>query len=202
MRIDRFRRRRGSLSLEAIMMIPVAMIVLLTARYIAEGMLTRQEVAVYTRSSTINAATSSLPRVLSCTADQSDIGRKPGVTQTVSATCSSHPAEGGLRRERPFFAALREGARPSPRILRDIDRNQRITDVRGSGTGSFLLEKPDFLTQQGAVTSQRVHLTPEMRFWDHRTQPYANGHDRAIWQELRRRGTYRLFPRVFPAAGR
>jgi hypothetical protein len=203
MRIDRLlRRRRGALSLEAVMLIPVAMIVLLTARYIAEGMVTRQEVAVYTRASTMNAATSALPRLVSCTADRSDIGQKPGVTQTVSATCASYPAERGLRRERGFFDALREGARPSPRILQDILRNQRIEDVRGDGTGSFLMTKPDFLTQSGAVTSRQVYITPEMRFWDHRTQPYANGHDRAIWQELRQQGTHELFPRVFPAAGR
>lgn len=202
MRIDLFRRRRGSLSLEAVMLIPVAMIVILTSRYIAEGMLTRQDVAVYTRASTMNAATSSLPRLLACTGDRSQIGQKPGVAQTVGATCASRSAERGLRQERPFFDALREGARPSPRILRDIDRNQRITDVQGNGTGSFLLQKPQFLTQQGAVTSRQVYLTPEMKFFDHRTRPYSNGHDRAIWQELSQHGTAQLFPRVFPAARR
>jgi hypothetical protein len=204
MRISRLlrRRRRGSLSLEAVMLIPVAMIVLLTSRYIAEGMVTRQEVAVYTRASTMNAATSALTRLVSCTADRSDIGQKSGITQTIAATCASHPAERGLRRERAFFDALREGARPSPRILRDILRNQRIVDVRGTGTGSFVMAKPDFLTQSGAVTSRQVYITPEMRFWDHRTDPYANWHDRAIWQELRQQGTYQLFPRVLPAAGR
>jgi hypothetical protein len=203
MRIDLpRRRRRASLSLEAIMLIPVVMIVILTSRYIAEGMLTRQEVAVFTRASTVSAATSSLPRIVSCNADRTDFDARPAVLRTVGADCTSHPAERGLRRERPFFEALEDGARPSLGILRDVARSPRLTDVKGTGTGTFLMDDPSFLQRSGTVTSRQTYLMPEMRFWDHRTQPYSNGHDRAIWQELSQFGTAQLFPRVFPAARR
>ena len=202
MRIKLDRRRRGSLSLEAVMLVPAAVIVILIARYIAEGMLTRQEVAIFTRASTVSAATSALPRLISCDADRSKFGAKAGIRQSAGVTCSNHRAEGGLRRERPFFDALRDGARAWPRILRDVDQRRPVQDVKGAGTGTFLMEQPAFLQKQGAVTSKQSYLTPEMKFWDHQTRPYSNGHDRVIWQRLSQHGTARLYPNVFPARNR
>lgn len=202
MRIDLTLRRRGSLSLEAVMLIPVAIIIILASRYIVEGMLTRQEVAVFARASTVSAASSTLPRFMSCDADRSKFGAKAGISQTASVTCSNHRAEGGLKQERPFFDALRDGARPWPQILRDVDQRKTIQDVKGSGDGSFLMTKPAFLQKEGAVMSKQAYLTPEMKFWDHRTKPYSAGHDRAIWQTLSQRNTSRLFPNLFPARNR
>lgn len=199
MRIDLSRRRRASLSLEAVMIVPFAIVVMLTARYIVEGMLTRQEVAVFTRASTVSAATSTLPRTVSCDADRTPFSRKSGVTASASVTCSNYRAEQGLRREKPFFRALRDGARAWPEILRDVDRKEPVNDVMGSGRGSFLLSQPDFLQKEGAVTSKQAYLTPEPEFWDYGTRPYTAAHDPVIWQALRQRDTYKLFPNVFPA---
>ncbi|WP_347313413.1 hypothetical protein [Defluviimonas sp. SAOS-178_SWC] len=199
MRIDLIRRRRGSLSLEAVMIVPFAIVVMLTARYIVEGMLTRQEVAVFTRASTVSAASSTLPRIVACDADRTPFGAKPGVSASASVSCSSYRAEQGLKREKPFFRALRDGARPWPQILRDVDRKEPVNDVKGSGSGRFLLSQPDFLRKQGAVTSRQTYLTPEPEFWDHGTKPYTAAHDPVIWQALRQRNTYKLFPNVFPS---
>jgi hypothetical protein len=164
MRIDLpRRRRRASLSLEAIMLIPVVMIVILTSRYIAEGMLTRQEVAVYTRASTMSAATSSLPRILSCTADRSEIDARPGVLQTVGADLHLPPGRTRPATRATLLRGAPDGARPSLGILRDIDRNQRITDVKGTAPEASFWTNPSFLTQQGAVTSRQVYLMPEMK---------------------------------------
>ena len=181
------------------MAMPVALVIILATRYIAEGMLTRQEVAVYTRSSTISAAAATGVSVGSCTADRTAIAAKSGISQTVDATCARYRAEKGLSREKPFFRALKDGARPWPRIIRDVEIKRPIQDVKGSGTGTFLMDKPDFLTAQGAVTSKQAFLIPEMKFWDHGTKPFRAGHDKVIWQALRQYGTYRLFPKVFPS---
>ena len=181
------------------MAMPVALVVILTTRYIAEGMLTPQEVAVYTRSSTISAAAATGVSVGSCTADRTAIAAKSGISQTVDATCARYRAEKGLSREKPFFRALKDGARPWPRIIRDVEIKRPIQDVKGSGTGTFLMDKPDFLVSQGAVTSRQAFLIPEMKFWDHGSKPFKAGHDKVIWQALRQHGTYQLFPKVFPS---
>lgn len=183
------------------MVLPVAILVILTARYIAEGMLTRQEIGVHTRAATVNAASSRLPQSLSCTADRTGFNRKPGVRQTASVRCSDYRAEQGLRREKPFFRALRDGARAWPEMADTVTPRERISDVAGDGTGTFLLEKPDFLKAQGAVTSRQAFLIPQAKFWDHDIAPFAVADDRLIWRALRGRNVHQLFPRVFPNAG-
>lgn len=199
MRIDLTRRRRGSLSLEAVLIVPFAIIVMLTARYVVEGMLTRQQVAVFTRASAVGAASSTLPRLVSCTADRTPFGAKSGVSASATVTCAGYRAEQGLSREKPFFRALRDGARAWPQILRDVDRKEPVNDVKGDGSGTFLLSKPSFLQKEGAVTLSQTYISPEPKFWDHGTKPYDAAHDKVIWQALRQRNTYKLFPNVFPS---
>lgn len=199
MRIDLFRRRRGSLGMEAMMILPAAIVVILLARLILEGMLVRQEVAVFTRSATATAAQAESTLPIHCTADRDPFSERPAVTQNALIACRERPAEGGLQTQRTFWEAIRNGANPWSRILRDIDVDEDLNDMQGDGRGASAFTSPAFLSGIGIMTTSGTALFPEGELWTHEDEPLRSSYDPVIWDALREQGTWRLFPEVFPA---
>lgn len=193
------KRRRGSLGMEAVAIVPFAIIMILLSRFILEAMLTRHEVAVYTRGSTASAAISSFPVLISCTFDKTPFTARTNVTQTASVSCRERDGEKGLSQEKPFFTAIKDAASAWPGILRDVDRTDAVMDMTGEGSGSMAFQRPDFLSTRGDQSSTRNYQTPMDELFDHSDDPYTAAHDPAIWDELSQKNTYKLFPNVFPS---
>lgn len=199
MRIDLFRRRKGSLGLEAVAIVPFAIMMILLSRFILEAMLTRHEVAIYTRGSTASAAAAKSTSPASCGFDKTAFTSRPGVTQSATISCKMQDGEAGLRKERPYFEALRDGASPWPEILRDVDKGDPINDILGNGNGNMAFDRPAFLEKRGSEESKQVYLLPQDELWDHNDEPWKAAHDPVNWDELSKKNTYKLFPRVFPS---
>ena len=125
----RIRARRGSVSLEVVMIVPVAVTLLLIGRYVLEAGLTRQEVAVYTRTAAANAADAASTSILHCDADRDPFSARPTVSLSAGVSCARTDGERGLQRERPFFDALKKGADPFPRITRDVENGNELRDI-------------------------------------------------------------------------
>lgn len=181
------------------MVLPAAIIVILLARLIMEGMLVRQEVAVFTRSGTASAAQAESTLPTHCTADRAPFGERPAVTQNALLACRERAAEGGLRTEPAFWDAIRDGARRWPRILRDIEIEENLNDMQGDGRGTTAFTSPSFLSGIGIMTTSGAALFPQGEVWTHADEPLRSSYDPVIWDALRERGTWRLFPEVFPA---
>lgn len=199
MRINLTKRRRGSLALEAVAIVPFVVMVILLSRFILEATLTRHEVAVFTRGSVASAASAKSASPLSCTFDKAAFSGRTGVTQSASVICTQRDGERGLSREKPFFRALRDGASAWADIVRDVEQTDPIHDMMGRGNGSLTFTRPDFLSQRGSPASAKVFLLPQDVLWDHEKSPWKEGHDQVIWQELDNGKTNKLFPNVFPS---
>ncbi|MEL6572972.1 MAG: hypothetical protein AAFQ64_15010 [Pseudomonadota bacterium] len=192
-------KRRGSLSLESGMIVPVAVAMILMGRFILEASLARQEVSVYTRMGTHTAAAVKSTNASACISDVSAFTGRTEITQTATISCDRRDAERGLSAERPFWDAVERGAAPWRAILADVKPNGPVYDITGEGSGTTDVGGTDFLEAQDTVTSDYTFIAAQDIRWDHDEQPMARGHDQAIWKELRKRGTYRLFPNVFPS---
>ena len=196
------RRRRGSLGLETLLVLPVAVVIILLARFILDSMLTRHDVAVYTRGGVVTAAALDRTDPVTCNQFGRTLDDREGVDRTAVASCADREAEGGLSSQQPFFRALRDGASAWPDILRDIDPRRAEQDIRASAIGTVTFTRPPFSETGTPEATRDVQLRPRQDFWDHDEARLANGHDAVVWQELSRKGTYRLFPDVFPARSR
>lgn len=199
MRIKFNTRRRGSLGLEAVAIVPFALMMILLSRFVLEAMLTRQEVAVYTRGSTVSAAFGDSTQPTVCTFDDTPFSSRSSVSQTYDVTCRKRDSETGIRSSKKFFVALRDGAQPWPEILRDVDRREPIMDMQGDGDGSVTFDRPQFLSTRGGQGSAKNYLSPMDEVFDHSEDPYKKAHDPVAWAELKKRKTYKLFPDVFPS---
>lgn len=182
------------------MVLPLVVVMILMGRYILEASLNRQDVAVFARGGTVAAAEARSTSFLSCDFDRQEFSSRTDVDQTESIRCDRRSAERGLSRERPFWDAAEDGAADWREILRDV-RPARATDILGRGQATMEISNPAFLSQQSAVASAQSFLWPEERLWTHGENPFRDGHDRVIWDEICLRGTYWLFPGVFPQGG-
>ncbi|MEM8631804.1 MAG: hypothetical protein AAGF74_11240 [Pseudomonadota bacterium] len=195
-------RRRGSLAVEALMVVPIALIMVLLSRFVAETLLTRHEVAVYARGSAGSAAALASVNPLACTFDTSGFQGPPGVNRNGSARCEFTRAEAGLRQEDPFFAALRSGSQGWTALADGVDPKADMQDIYASGSGMLAFDRPPFLQRQTTGSPGSSFLRPNRDTWDHSDRNWATGHDPEVWRELRQRSTYRLFPNVFPSRNR
>lgn len=200
MRIDPFQRRRGSLSVEAVMVIPVALVVILLARYVHEGMLTRHEIGVYTRGAAINHAIYGGPSLATCQHDSDGLtDGAAGVNRTGGADCNKVNGENGLRSSSRIFRALDDGASGWPAMARQISRNVRIYDIAAEGSGSMRFDQPPFFAQATPGQTTAKYIEPEDELWFHDDKrQWKVGHDPVIWRDLPST-TRRLFPRLFPS---
>ena len=199
MRIRLNTKRRGSLGIEALMIVPFAVIMILMSRFILEAMLNRQEVAIYTRSSTVSAAHSTDSVQSSCTFDDTPFSSRSSVSQSSSVSCFKQNSEKGLRNVPEFFQALSEGARPWPGIIRDVKRDTAILDMKGDGDGSMTFDRPEFLSTRDSTSVTNSYVAPLDELFDHSEKPYKAAHDPVVWAELKKRQSYKLFPDVFPS---
>lgn len=194
-------RRRGSVSVEALMVLPVAVVMIFLGRFVLEASLNRQETAVFARGSAVAAAASGSTAVLSCDFDRQDFDGRPAVEQSATVTCSRRSAEGGLSREQPMWDEVEEGAAPWDEILRDVKPRNGPRDILASARATMTFDGPAFLEQQDPTLAAQGYLSPERTLWTHGEGRLDEGHDRVIWDELCLHGTYWLFPRVFRHGG-
>lgn len=194
------RTRRGSVTIEALMLVPVAIVMILMARAVLEGSLNRQETAVFARGSTI-AAAAARSAFRSCDFEREQFGDLADVEQTATVRCSRRGAEGGLSDEQPMWDEVEDGARAWDDILRDVKPRRGPRDVVATAEVTLTLETPAFLNEQNAATSAQRHIAPDRVLWTHSERGYDAAHSGVIWDELCRSGTYRLFPNVFPKDG-
>lgn len=207
----KFKNRRGSIGLEAVMIVPAALMMIFVARFVSEGMLTRQETSVYIRSSTVNAAVSSAAYTGStatvmlyrgCKADREPFSDQSQLNQAVYASCFWRPAEQGVDSSDKFWKRSETGANPWSKLIRDVKPTSPERDVHGRIFATMQFERPDFLQRQGGAQVQHQYLAPTTKIWNHEKRPLKQASDKVIYQELRRENTHKLFPRVFPSWNR
>lgn len=195
-------KRRGSVAIETLMIIPIAVIMILLARFILEGSLNRQEVSVYARGSAISAGLANSTNMFRCRFNDDAFDGRASVTQAATVRCDRRDAETGLSQEQPMWDEVEDGAAPWDEILRDVKPTQSPRDMVASANGVLTLTSPAFLAQQNPTDADQVYLAPEAVLWAHDEDQLAEGHDVVIWEELCLQATYQLFPNVFPNAGR
>jgi hypothetical protein len=200
MRIDPFRRRRGSLSIEAVMVLPLALVLILMTRFGMEAMVTRQEVAIYTRGAAMNKALISLPLNASCQhADTNVLSTTAGVNRDSKASCTTENGELGLNREKRIFTALDDGASNWRQMATQISNGISILDVVANGSGEMSFDNPPFLQQSGSRGTSHTFKRPADEFWLHDDErQWQVGHDPVIWKDLPNT-TRRLVPNLFPS---
>jgi hypothetical protein len=199
MSIDLTRRRRGEIGMEAMLILPATIIIILLARLIMEGMLVRQEVGVFTRSGTAAAAEAESTLPIYCISDLAPFSERPAVTQFAAVVCRERHAEQGLSTQPDFWDAIRQGAQPWDRYLRDINQTDHVMDMTGEGAGGSRFTGPAFLAQVPLMTTRDTALFPQGTLWPHHDDPFRAATDPVFWDALRERDTWKLFPEVFPS---
>jgi hypothetical protein len=199
MRIDIRRRRKGSLAIEALFILPVAVVVILLVRFLFEGAMTRHEVAVHARGSAVAAAAADSILPTHCRHDSSFITRT-SVSKDFLVFCNRRDGETGLGQEKPIMEALKDGASAWPGILRDLENEGPFNDYQSAGQGSTSFNSPPFLGNQGVISNDAAYLSPSLKAFDHSDDPWKAAHEDAIWDELGGK-TSKLFPNLFPARG-
>ena len=195
------RTRRGSVTIEALMVLPVAIVMILLARVVLEASLNRQEVAVFARGSAVTAALSEDPRRQTCDFERSHFDGRASVDQTESVTCSNPDSETHLSREERMWDAVEAGAEPWPEILRDVRPQSSPRDVTANALADMTLTSPAYLSDQDPTQAQQADVAARDLVWDHDEENMAEAHDAVIWEELCLEATYQLFPNVFPNGG-
>ena len=196
MRIKFDRRRRGSLGMEALMILPFAIIMILLGRFIFESAMTRHEVAVHVRGSAVSAAAAG--SIVFCRHESSFIERTD-VEKSKLVGCLPRDGERGLQQERKILDEMEQRASAWREIMRDIRGEGPFNDYRAAGSGSTSFQNPEFLENQGTVRNFSQHMVTTDEVFDHGDDPWDPAHDPVVWDELRKEGTYRLFPRLFPS---
>lgn len=191
--------RRGSVNMEALMVIPIAVVVILLGRFVLEASLNRQETAVFARGSTIAAANARMP-FLSCDFEREQFSDHVEVGQNARVRCNRQSAERGLSDEQPIWDEVEDAAAPWDEILRDVKPRRGPRDIVATAEVSLSLTRPAFLAQQTPDARQQ-YIAPEDVRWAHSERGYDAAHSGVIWDELCKQGTYWLFPNVFPKDG-
>lgn len=194
--------RRGSVNMEAVMAIPIVVIMILLGRFILEASVNRQETAVFARGSTIVAAVAR-STYLSCDFERDQFDDFTEVDQNARVRCRRQDAERGLSREQPMWEEVEDGAAPWKDILRDVKPSRSPNDIVATANVDMDMQRPAFLEQQSAVRAKQSYIAPERTLWNHDERKFRHGHDKVIWDELckGKGATYALFPNVFPNGG-
>ena len=192
--------RRGSVTIEAAMIIPVAIIVILLGRFVLESSLNRQETAVFARGSAISAAVDQ-SLFNSCDFERSYFDDHEDVDQSASVDCSRQDAEGGLSGESPMWDEVEDGAAPWDEILRDVKPRRSPRDIVARAEVNLTVTGNAFFDENATAGSEQSYLAPEKVLWSHKERGYDAAHSAVIWDELCKSGTYWLFPNVFPKDG-
>jgi hypothetical protein len=182
-------RRRGEIGIEAMLILPVAIIIVLLSRFILEGMLVRQEVGVYTRSGTATAALAESILPIYCTSDRDPFSERPAVDQMALMVCMERAAEGGLTSQREFWPAVRQGSDPYPRMMRDVYQDDPVMDMTGDGIGTSTFTRPRFLADIGLVNTTGQALFPQQTLWTHEDEPLRSSYDPVLWDALHEPGS-------------
>ena len=193
--------RRGSVTVESLMVLPIAVVMILLGRYILEASLNRHEAGVFARGSTVAAATARSTRARDCDFDRQDFNTRSSVSQTPLARCSRQSGERTLSREDPMWDAVEDGASAWSGILRDVKPNRSPNDIVGTGEASMTLSSPQFISQQNPTQAEQRYISPERVLWTHNEGRFDEAHDKAIWDELCKSSTYWLVPNVLPNGG-
>ncbi len=188
-------RRRASVAIEAVMILPVVLAIILLTRFILESSLNRQEVAVYVRGTTVAAGAAKSISSNACKFDATPFSGRSQADQSVTQTCNWRTAENGL--SDPFWDAVSDGASAWRGIISDVEPRSPLQDVRAEATGTATFTRTDFLNGAGAQTNKQVYLSPQNVLWTHSETNFDTAHNDAIWQELNPQKTGRLFPNVF-----
>ena len=197
MRID----RRGSVTVEGVMVLPIAVVVIVLGQYLLEASLHRQETAVSARSSTVEAAAARRVPTSGCSTETADFSDRASVEQTENVERCRRNGERGLSRERPVWDALERAADPWDEILRDVRPRRGPSDIVGAATTDMTFDGPAFLENEDPVDARQRFIWPEAVAWTHEDDGFEEGHDAVIWDELCKSETWKLFPAVFPSEG-
>ncbi|MEP1598075.1 MAG: hypothetical protein ABJM18_06930 [Hyphomonas sp.] len=188
--------RRGSLSLEVILALPVALMLMIAASYIMENMIFRHEVGAVSRTAAGRAAAD-----LSCTGPGAVLEERSTMTRTATVSCQTIDDEGGLRSERPFWVSINQvSASHWSGFWRDIDPGRPVPSIVAVADASTIARQSAWAAQAfGATGTTQQHRRVHGQRWSHFRAPYRAGMDRQIWSRLSQAGTQSLFPNVFPA---
>ena len=194
--------RRGSVHMEAVMVIPIVLVMILLGRYIYEGSINRQETAVFARGATV-AAAAARSTFLACDFERGQFIDLTEVGQAAQVGCRRQNAERGLSRERPIWDEVEDGAAAWRTILRDVKPSRSPSVIVGTAQVDLTITNSNMLAGQDTPQGRQSYLAPERTLWSHDERQFQHGHDRVIWDEIcRGRGaTYALFPNVFPNGG-
>lgn len=195
------KRRRGSVSIEGLMVLPIAVTMIFMGKFILEASLNRQETAVYARGSAQSVATARGITFRSCAFDDQDFQGRTGVAQSVTVDCRRRGAERDLSREEPMWDAVEDGASDWDEILWDVKPRSGPRDIIADARVELTFAGSDFLSQQDKTIGEQSFLTPDGTLWTHKEGRLNQGHDKVIWDELCKSGTYWLFPQVFRHGG-
>lgn len=188
------KRRKGSLSIEMALVLPIAVCVTLLAAYVAEAMMFRTEATAAIRTAAHAAAGEA-----ACVTSDPDATTRVGTSRSLQVSCRRIDEEADLRRVRPFFEALRRAASAWPELVDGIQPDLPIESVIAEGQGSIAMTAPPYLQNFGTVETSSFHRVPTTDQWDHGQDNWRRGYDPEIWAALSEDGTYQLFPNVFPS---
>ncbi len=193
--------RRGSVAIEMLMIIPIAIIMILLGRFILEASLNRQEVSVYARGSAITAGMARSTNMFRCRFNDEAFDGRAAVDQNETVRCNRRDAETGLSREQPMWDEVEDGAAPWDEILRDVKPRRSPRDIMATAEVRLTVTGNAFFDENASTRSQQRYLAPEKVLWSHKERGLDAAHSAVIWDELCKSGTYWLFPNVFPKEG-
>ena len=187
--------------MEAAMVIPIVVVMILLGRFVLEASISRQETAVFARGSTV-AAAAARSTFLSCDFERGQFTDFAEVDQVAQVRCRRQDGERGLSREQPMWDEVEDGASAWDEILRDVKPSRSPNDIIATARVSISIERPAFLEQQDRVRASQSHVAPERVIWNHDERQFRHAHDEVIWDEIcKKAATYALFPNVFPNGG-
>lgn len=189
-----WRDRRGSVPLEAVMVLPVLAVVLVLANYLSQTLKTRDDFVVSVRSAAMGAALNGSCYSLSQAADTA-----ADLLSGRLVTCGEFDEEGELQAGDRFWNRAASSSRAEGGLIPSLPPPELVAAHRARGNGYFEgLDQPKL---RGSLqTFAFAVASPES--WVSDSPPWAAGYDPYLHDALRSIGADELFPNVFPAGQR
>lgn len=187
-------RRRGSVSLETVLTLPLVVVLAVLSQYVAETMIFRDATGAVARlGAYAHAADEGCAKVRA-----GDVGRD-GVERSIRVACRPADDERGLTRTPRFFVAMDRASSDYPGLIRDVRPSRPLYGAEARADGGVRIESPPFLANFDETATSELSRAPYAARWAHTDEPWRRGYDPTIRRTLASKGTHQLFPRVFPA---
>ncbi len=188
---DILRDRRGTVPIDVMLVLPILAALLVLANHLGIVFDARNDLVVATRTAAFNRATNGTCVSLGDLKDYvGDVLSGRGVV------CSRADEERGVQSDFRFWTRARRSTIAEPGLVRLLETPDPVNGHLATGIG-YIVGQPK--VGLGGTAHRFTYFVPSGDRWTVGERVWDDGYDPYLYRQLRRLGSHRLFPNVFPA---